>query len=263
MYTHVSRRSITYQMLKAEKVKQQIKTPLLKTYLRLPYTQDNEKLLSDQIFNLNEVEKKSPFISLSKTKLSSIVGNTAGSQDSYSVQLYSKNKSIPVYLSENEQSIAIKHISGNLTQFKAELVALCEPLFNEKNFGNYVKINLKSRQIIIEKKMKVKNERYPVNPVPFWCNTIKQILQQEILAKNDGFVDVVTQDFNNEGFMKQISQTILSDWKKTSLKKLQIKEKKMKRQEKLNSNPIVVAAHNLVPQSLVEDMRAEVKNNGL
>ncbi|OBA25679.1 hypothetical protein HANVADRAFT_53754 [Hanseniaspora valbyensis NRRL Y-1626] len=264
MYSQISKRSITYQMLKTEKVKQQIKTPLLKTYLRLPYTKDNEALLSNQVFNLPSVEDKSPFLPLSKTNILHIVGSTTPTKDTYSVQLLSKNKGVPVYLSPNEETITIKHISGNLTKFRDELVAVCKPILNEPNFENHVKINVKAGQIIIEKKMKIRKERYPVNVVPFWCDTIKQILQQEILVKNDtGFVKSVSQDFNDEGFLKQIGQTIMADWKKNALKKLYVKEKKAKRYEKLRNRDDVVSSHELVPQTLIEDMKQAVKTNGL
>lgn len=251
-------------MLKAEKVKQQIKTPLLKTYLRLPYTKENEALLSEQVFDLKSLENKSPFTPLSKVNINTIVGSTPTTDNSYGVQLYSKSKNVPVYLSPDSDAIIIKHITGNITQFRDDLVALCGTMFNDPNFGKYVKINVKTAQLTIEKKkMKMKNERYPVNVMPFWCDTIKQILQQEILIKNDGFTDAITEDFNNEGFMKQISQTIMADWKKTSLKKLYLKEKKVKRQQKLKNNADVVSSHSLVPQSLIEDMREEVTKNGL
>lgn len=250
-------------MLKAEKVRQQIKTPMLKTYLRLPYTKENEVLLNESVFTMPLLESKSPFIPLSKASLNHIVGGTKTTPQTYTLELHSKNKNVPVYLSADQETITIKHVSGNLTQFKEELLEVCKPLLSQPNFANYMKINVKAGHIVIEKKKKGKQDRYPMNETPFWCDRIKQLLQQEILVKNDGFAELATQDFNNEGFLKQIGATILADWKKKALKKAYLKEKKSKMLQKLKTSPSVVSSHTLVPQSLVEDLREEANKKGL
>lgn len=242
-----------------EKVKASLANPLFKTYLKLEYTPENESLLRDQVFNLNAMKNKSPFIKLSDVPMKHIVGAQQLDYYSFSIPINRETKDVPVFYNAEKDTITIKDIQGDVESFAADLSEVCTNIFKDETFNECMKITKYSNSLVITKPH-VKKEVGGV-AVPklsyFWYKTIRLLLQESVMGSDDGYYQLAVKDFNYEGIYKQISKTVMNDWiniaksKKIELEELAEKEKKLKKRR----DSVVIDSSSILPEVFVEDLQ--------
>lgn len=250
---------MTHKMSIVDKVKAQLTNPLFHTYLKLEYTPENEELLKNQVFQLDALKNKSPFVKLSDVPIKHIVGSQEVDFNTYSIKISRESKQVPVYYKNIPGVITIKDITGDVEQFKHELIDVCEAIFKEDNLEQYFKIAENSKNLIITKPFVQETFREVNRPMvsQFWFKTIRLILQESIIGKSDGYYEHSVKDFNYEGIYKQMSETIMKDWAtKGMAKKLNLDEKaKLKELKKIKKEEVVVKESSILPEVFIKDLQ--------
>ncbi|KAL6938624.1 hypothetical protein ACO0OL_001171 [Hanseniaspora opuntiae] len=250
---------LTHKMSIVDKVKAQLINPLFHTYLKLDYSPENEDLLRNQVFQLDTLKNKSPFVKLSDVPMKHVVGSQEVDFYTYSIKISRKSKQVPVYYNENLDRITIKDITGDVEQFKYELIEVCEAIFKEENLEQYFKIAKNSKNLIITKPFVQETFREVDSPKlsQFWFKTIRLILQESIIGKSDGYYEHAVKDFNYEGVYKQMGETIMKDWAKNAMaKKINLDEKaQLKELKKSKEEEVVVKESTILPEVFIKDLQ--------
>lgn len=250
---------MTHKMSIVDKVKAQLTTPLFHTYLKLDYSPENEALLRNQVFQLDTLKNKSPFVKLSEVPMKHIVGSQEVDFYTYSIKVSRESKQIPVFYNPKLDRITIKDITGDIEQFKSELIDVCESIFKEDNLEPYFKITENSKNLIITKPFVQESFRGEESPKLsyFWFKTIRLILQESIIGKSDGYYEKAVKDLNYEGLYKQMSETIMKDWASNALsKKINLDEKaKLLKEKNAKKDDKVIRNSSILPEVFIKDLQ--------